>query len=134
VKIGIGANRRTIIGKKKDADRSGIGTKITGIACSLFIAGNRTSSCPMLGIALNAMVMIGMTDPTGAIKMMIGDLMGRLGGERQFMIGWGADSVCTIGLVVMLNIFPGTRKSLKRWPMHEFPMSSYFVGTLILIG
>jgi len=35
------------------------------------------------------MVMIDMTDPIGAIKTMIGDLMGRLGGERQFMIGWG---------------------------------------------
>jgi len=79
------------------------------------------------------MVMIGMTDPISAIKMMIGDLMGRLGGDRQFMIGWG-DSVYTIGLVIVLNIFPGTRKSLKRWLMHEFPMSSYFVGTLILIG
>jgi len=80
------------------------------------------------------MVMIDMTDPIGAIKMMIGDLMGRLGGEHQFMIDWGADSVYTIGLVIALNIFPGTRKSLKRWLMHEFPMSSYFVGTLILIG
>jgi len=78
------------------------------------------------------MVMIDMTDPIDAIKMMIGDLMGRLGGERQ--IGWGADSVYTIGLVIVLNIFPGTKKSLKRWPMHEFSMSSYFVGTLILIG
>jgi len=35
------------------------------------------------------MAMIDMTDPIGAIKMMIGDLMGRLGGERQFMINWG---------------------------------------------
>jgi len=80
------------------------------------------------------MVMIDTTDAIGAIKMMTDDLMGRLGGERQFIIGWGADSVCTIGLVIVLIIFPGTRKSLKRWPMHEFPMSSYFVGTLILIG
>jgi len=80
------------------------------------------------------MVMIGMTDPIGAITMMIGDLMGRLGGERQFMISLGAGSVYTIGLVIVLNIFPGTKKSLKRWLMHEFPMSSYFAGMLILIG
>jgi len=33
------------------------------------------------------MVMIGMTDPIGAITMMIGDLIGRLGGERPIMIG-----------------------------------------------
>jgi len=80
------------------------------------------------------MVMIGMIDLIGSIRMIIGGLMGRLGRERQFMIGWGADSACTTGLVIMLNVFLGTRKSLKRWPMHEFPMSSYFVGMLILIG
>jgi len=77
--------------------------------------------------------MIGMTDPIGAITMMIGDLMGRLRGERPFMIGWGADLVCMIGLVIVLNIFPGIRKSLRRWLMHEFPMNSYFAGTLVLI-
>jgi len=133
VRIGIGASKRIIVGKKKDAVKSEIGTRITETAHSLSIVGSRTSSCPLLEIALNAMVMIGMTDPIGAIMMMIGDLMGRLGGERPFMIGWGADSVCMIGLVIMLNIFPGIRKSLRRWLMHEFPMNSYFAGMLILI-
>jgi len=79
VRIGIGVNKKTIIGKKKDADRSGIGIEITGTTHSLSIAGSRTSSCPLLEIALNAMVIIGMTDPIDAITMMIGDLMGRLG-------------------------------------------------------
>jgi len=88
----------------------------------------------LLGTALNAMVMIGMIDLIGSIRMMIGGLMGRLEGERQFMIGWGADSVYKIGLVIVLDIFPRTNKNLKKWPMHEFPMSSYFVETLILIG
>jgi len=134
VRIGIGASKKTIVGKKKDAVKSGIDTRITGTAHSLSIAGSRISSCPLLEIALNAMVMIGMTDPIDAITMMIGDLMDRLGGERPFMIGWEADSVCMIGLVIVLNIFPGTSKSLKRWLMHEFSMSSYFAGTLILIG
>jgi len=134
VRIGIGVSKKTIIGKKNDTGRSGIGIEITGTAHSLSIAGSRTSSCPLLEIALSAMVMIGMTDPIGAITMMIGDLMGRLGGKRQFMIAWGAGSVYMIGLVIVLNIFPGTRKSLKRWLMHEFPMSSYFAGMLILIG
>jgi len=134
VRIDIGASKKTIIGKKKDVVKSGIGTRIIGTAHSLPIAGSRTSNYLLLEIALNAMVMIDMTDPIGAIKMKISDLMGRLGGERQFMIGWGADSVYTIGLVIALNIFLGTRKSLKRWLMHEFPMSSYFVGMLILIG
>jgi len=80
------------------------------------------------------MAMISTTDLIGSIRIKIGGLMGRLGGERQFMIGWGADSVYMIGLVIVLNIFLGTRKSLKKWPMHEFPMNSYFVETLILIG
>jgi len=94
VRIGIGASKKTIAGKKNDADRSGIGTRITGTAHSLSIAGNKTLNYPLLGTTLNAMVMIGMTDPIGAITMMIGDLMGRLGGERQFMIGWG-QTQCT---------------------------------------
>jgi len=80
------------------------------------------------------MVMIGMTDLIGAVKMMIDVLMGRLGEELQFMIGWEADSVYVTDLVTVSSIFPGTRKNLKRWPMHGFPMSSYFVGMLILIG
>ena len=82
MRIGIGASKKTIVGKKKDADRSGIDTRITGTACSLSIAGSRTLNYPLLEIAQSAMVMIGMTDPIGAITMMIGDLMGRLGGER----------------------------------------------------
>jgi len=79
------------------------------------------------------MVMIDMTDPIGAIMMMIGGLMGRLGGERQFMIGWGADSAYTIGLAIVFSIFLGIKKSLKRWQMLGFPMSSYFAGMLIPI-
>jgi len=87
MKIGISANRRIIDGKKKDADRSGIGIKIIGIACSLSTVGNRTSNCPLLETTLSAMVTIGMIDLIGSIKTMIGDLMSRLGGELQFMIG-----------------------------------------------
>jgi len=87
VKIGIGANRRIIVGKKKDAGRSGIDIKITGTSRSLSITGSKTLNYPLLEIALSAMVMIGMIDLIGSIKMMIDDLMGRLGGELQFMIG-----------------------------------------------
>jgi len=134
VRIGIGSSKKAIIGKRKDAVKSCIGIRITGTARSLSIARSRTSSCPLLEIVLSAMVMIGMTDPIDAITMMIGDLMGRLGGEHPFMIGWGAGLVCTIGLVIVLNTFPGTRRSLRRWLIHGFPMSSYFVGTLTLIG
>jgi len=81
VKIGIGANRRIIVGKKKDTDKSGIGIKIIGTARSLSTVGSKTSNCPLLETALRAMVMIGMIDLISSIKTMIGDLMGRLGGE-----------------------------------------------------
>jgi len=86
VKIGIGTNRRIVVGKKKDADKSGIGIKIIRIARSLSTVGSKTSNCPLLEIALSALVMIGMIDLIGSIKMMIGDLMGRLGEEPPFMI------------------------------------------------
>jgi len=119
VKIRIGACKKTIVGKNKDADRSGIGIEITGTARSSSIVGSRILNYPLLEIALNAMVMIGMTDPIGAIIMMIGSLVGRLGEERQFMIGWGADSVYMIGLVIVFNIF--------------LEIKNYLVNPLVLI-
>jgi len=134
VKIGIDANRRIDVGKKKDADRSGIGIKITGIARSSSTIGSKTSSYQLLETALSAMVMIGMIDGIGSIRTMIGVLVGRLEEEPQFMIGWGTDSVCMIGLVSVSSIFLGTKRSSRRWRMRESPMSSYFVEMLILIG
>jgi len=61
--------------------------------------------------------MIGMIGPIGAITMIVGGLMGRLGEEHPFMIGWGAGLVCMTGLEIVLNIFPGTKKNLKKWLM-----------------
>jgi len=134
VRIDIGASRKTIIGKKKDADKSGIGIGITGIVRSSSIAGRKISSCLLLETAQNVMVMIGMTDQIGSIRTITAGLMGRLEGERPFTIDWGAGSVCMTGLVIVLNIFLGTRKNVKRWLMHGSPMSSYFAGMPILIG
>ena len=134
MKIGIGANRRTVVRKKKDADKSGIGIEIIGTARFSSTIGSKTSSYQLLETALNAMAMIGMIDQIGSIRTMIGVLMGRLGEGPRFMVGWGADSVCMIGWVSVLGIFPETKRSLKRWRMHEFPMSSYFAEMLILIG
>jgi len=125
--------KKIIVGRKKGADRSGIGIKITGTALSLSIVGSKTLNCPQLEIALNAMVMIGMIDLIGSIRIMISDLMGRLGAELQFMIGWGAGSVCMIDLVTMSGTFPRTKRNLRRWQMHEFPMISYSVGMLMPI-
>jgi len=134
VKIDIGASRKVIVGKKKYGDKSGIGIGITRIVCSSSIAGRRISSFPLSVIALSATVMIGTTGPIGIIVIMIGVSMGRLGGEHPFMIGWGASSVCTTGSGIVLSIFPGTRKNLRRWLMHGFPMSSYFAGMPTHIG
>ena len=133
MKIGIDANRRIVVEKKKDADKSGIGIKITGIVHFLSTVGSKTSSYQLLETALNAMAMIGMIDQIGSVRTMIGVLMGRLGEEPQFMIGWGADLVCMTGLVTVSDIFPETKRSLRRWQMHEFPMSSYSAEMLILI-
>jgi len=44
VKIDIGASKRIIVGKRKDADRSGTGIGITGIVRSSSIARRRISS------------------------------------------------------------------------------------------
>jgi len=76
VKIGIGANRRIVVGKNKDVDRSGIGIRIIGTTHFLSTLGSKTLNCPLLETALSAMVMIGMIDLIGSIKTMIGDLMG----------------------------------------------------------
>jgi len=67
--------------------------------------GSKTSSYPLLETALNAMAMIDMTDQIGSIRTMIAVLMGRLGEEPQFMIGWGAGSMCMTGLVTVSGIF-----------------------------
>ena len=118
MKIGIGANRRIIVGKKKDAGKSGIGIRIIGTARSLSTVGSDTSNYPLLETTLSAMVMIGMIDLIGSIKTMVGDLMGRLEEEPLFMIGWGAGSACMIDLVIVSVIFPETKRSLRKWRMH----------------
>jgi len=87
VKIGTGVSKRIIVGKRKDANRSGICIGITGIAYSSFIVGRKTSNFPLSEIVPSATVMTGMTGAIGTTAMMIGNLMGRLGGEHLFMIG-----------------------------------------------
>jgi len=51
VRIGIGAGKRNIIGKKKDADKSGIGIGIIGIVRSSSIVGRKISSFLLSGTA-----------------------------------------------------------------------------------
>ena len=75
MKIGIGVNKKNVAEKRSNVDKSGIGIKISGTARSLSIAGNRILNCLPLGIVLSAMVMIGMIDLIGSIRMMIDDLM-----------------------------------------------------------
>ena len=134
MKISIIVSRKIVIENRKDADKSGIGINIIGIARSSSTIGSKTSSYQLLVTALSAMVIIGMIDQIGDIRTMIGVLMGRFGERCQFMTGWGVGSECMTGLVNVLAIFQETKRSLKRWRMHEFPISLYFVGMLILIG
>jgi len=115
VRIGIGANRRIIVEKKKDADKSGIRIKITGTARSSSTAGSKTSSYQLLETALNAMAIIGMIDQISSTRTIIDVLMGRLEEGPQFMIGWGADSVCMTGLASVSGIFLETKRSLRKW-------------------
>jgi len=89
VKIDIGANRRIVVEKKRNADRSGIGIKITRIVHFFIHCWSKTSSYQLLETALSAMVMISMIDLIGSIRTMIAVSMGRLGEEPQFMISWG---------------------------------------------
>jgi len=62
MKIGIVASRKIIVGKRKDADKSGVGIKIIGIAHSSSTVGSKTLSYQLLETALSAMVIIGMID------------------------------------------------------------------------
>jgi len=133
VKIGIAVSKRIDAGKKKGTDKSGIGTKITRIAPSLFIVGSKTSSYQLLETALNAIVIIGMIGQIDDFRMMIDAVMSRSGEECQFMIGWGAGSACMTGLVDVLGIFQGIERSLKKWQMLGCSMNLLFAGMLILI-
>ena len=83
MKTGIGANERIITGRKKDADKNGMGTKITGTAHFSFTVGSKTSSYPLLEIALSAMVLIGIVDGGYTIEIHIQNTvnMPRLQGE-----------------------------------------------------
>ena len=105
MKIDIVVSKKIDAERKKDADKSGIGTKITGIAPSLFIVGSKTSSYQLLETALNAMAIIGMIGQIHVSKMMINAFMGRSGEGCQFMIGWGVGSMCMTGFVNMSVIF-----------------------------
>jgi hypothetical protein len=45
----------------------------------------------------------------------------------------GADLVYMKGLVSVLDIFQGIKRSLRRWQTQEFPMKKYSIETLIYI-
>ena len=87
MKIDIAASKRIVAEKKKDADKSGIGTKIIGIARPSSTVGSKISSYRLSKTTLSAMVIIGMIDQIGNIRTMIDGLTGRLEEGRQFMIG-----------------------------------------------
>jgi len=134
VKIDIAVSKKIDAEKKKGADKSGIGIKILGTARSLFIVGNKISSCRLLDTTPSATYIIGMIGQISSSRTMIDVLMSRSGGVCQFMIGWGAGLVCKTGLVNVLVIFQVTRRNLKKWQMHGFLMNLYYAEMLILTG
>jgi len=117
MKIDIVDSRKIIAGKRKDADKNGIGIKIIGISRSSSIVGSKTSSYQLLETALNAMAMIGIINQIDTIKTVVFDSMVRLEEEHQFTIGWGADSVCMTDLENVSAIFPETKRNLSQ-PVH----------------
>ena len=78
MKIGIAVSERFDAEKKKDADKSGIGIKITRIAHFSFTVRGKISNYQLLETALTAMVIIGMIDHTDSFRMTIDDIMSRL--------------------------------------------------------
>jgi hypothetical protein len=80
VKISITVSKRIKVEKKKDADKSGISIKITGIARSLFTVGSKISSYRLSETALSAMVIIGMIGQIDDSRTMIDALMSQSGG------------------------------------------------------
>jgi len=75
--------------------------------------------------------MIGQIDDS---RMMIDALMSRSEEGCQFMISWGADSVFMTGLVDVLSIFQGTKRSLKKWQIPGCPTNLFSAGMLAPIG
>jgi len=104
-KIGIAVSKSIDVERRKDADKNGNSTKITGIATSLFTVGNKILSYQLSETALNAMAIISMISWIDDSRTMIDTLMSRSEEGCQFMIGWGADLVCMTDLVNVLVIF-----------------------------
>ena len=75
VKIGIVVSKRIDVEKKKDADKSEIGIKITGIARFSFTVGSKISSYQLSETALSAMVIISMIGQIDDSRTMIDALM-----------------------------------------------------------
>ena len=80
VKIGIAVSKRIDAERKKDTDKSAIGTKIIGITRSSFTIGSKISSYRLSETALSAMVIISIIDQIDDSGTMIDALMSRSGG------------------------------------------------------
>ena len=80
-----------ISNKRKGSEKNGIGIKITRISHSSFIVGNKITNYQLSQTVLSAMFIISMIGQTETrdSRTTIDVSMGRLGGECQFMIGWG---------------------------------------------
>jgi len=113
------------ISKKRGVRKNGIDIKIIGIARSLSTVWNEVSNCRLLKTVLSVMVSVGTIGQIRDSRSITDVLMGRLGEERKFMIGWGAGLMCMKDLVDASVTFQGIKKNSRRWQMHESPMNSY---------
>ena len=102
--------------RNRGIGKNRIDIKITGTARFSSIAGNKASNCQLLKIVLSAMVTIKPISQKGGFSLVIGvcPLMSRLEVDHQYMIGWGAGSVYMNGLVSVLAIFQGIKKSSRK--------------------
>jgi len=124
VRISIVARRKIVAERRKDANKSGIGIEIIGIARSSSTVGSKTSSCQLLETAPSAMVIIGMIDQIGDIKTMIGVLVGRLEKGHQCAINWGGRLNVHDRLREHVGYFPRSQEELEEmanaWVPDEF--------------
>jgi hypothetical protein len=73
------------------------------------------------------MVIIGTIGQKGGSDMIVEvcPLMSRSEAGHQYMIGWGAGSMCMNDWVDALSIFQGIKKIWKKWQMLDFLMRIY---------
>jgi hypothetical protein len=102
--------------KKRDVEKNDIGIRIIGGVRFSSIAGKKVLNYQPLRIALSVMIIMGSIGQKGGFNLAIRVYLSinRSEAKHQCMIGWGADLVYMRGLVNVLDIFQGIKKSLRK--------------------